>query len=411
LGSNVNWTFISQLGSGSPAELNSAGTTAPGAAFSCIAPPSPPSFVAMGSYCLKNDRSAGSGHSLYRQTLGQAAAGAIGFMFRPDTNPTTGIHLLHGFDDGSLNGKAVGWRGSDLAIVTMDYLNNVELVTSAIADTAEVYEGKTNPWYVLLLRWDKAGGRYGLQVWKEDSNSSTFNLIDEEWGTLTSVGTSSYARTGNLAGSADGKSVIGNIRELGGGGYWGPVVVNMATGVPITKVTNSTLTVKGDTGADDTTTGAGDTEYPYINERPPTDTSASYLKQTSGITQTQRYTQTASLVPASTNVLAVAVCGRYHTDNIANLFNTSMRIGISTKSAGAQALSTTGVWCHQTVTTSFKPGGTTGFNNGSGDTDTVEAVHTFTRLGGELRVSQMILTVAYGDDEAANSNRPYSQVV
>lgn len=409
--------WISQLGSKDLAELSfstlSVGPPATGTSyggFSIVAPPSVPTGIEMGNWALRYNPSASAAVIAGYAGIGQAAT--IGYWWRPQTNPSLNTVNLIGLDDGSINGAIPGWRASDKKIVIRNLLDTVLATATTVApDTAEVYHGVTNPWY--YVQYVRYRDYKAVRFWKWNNDTTSLDLIETITTSGFSEGQAIYVNYGNRTGTGvTGAWTATNFYVCGGwsAGLWGPLGVSMATGFPITLETSSASWVKGDAGTSDATTGAGNTEYPYINENPPVDTSASYLKNTSSgsSTPTQYYKCTASLVPAGKNVLAALAGCRFWTNDTDVLLSVNMRLGTGAakNSSAVTIVRATSVWLYDFWVCASKLGSPLAdFATGSTDTDNIQIGHTRTLQNAsmETRVSQMFLTVAYGADEAALS--------
>ena len=120
-----------------------------------VAVPSPPAGINMGSYCQFYDHSSEQSSTNSRIPLVTAhAQGSIGFMWRPQTNPSslggvgppTFVTML-GIDNTSLGGISVGWNTSKQLCIA-DYGGTSYKATSTTFDAA------SPAWYWVVLGWD-----------------------------------------------------------------------------------------------------------------------------------------------------------------------------------------------------------------------------------------------------------------
>lgn len=413
MSSTGNWHVACQWGSGEPNEI--AALNGPWSTYSaaCNAPESPPAAgPEMGSYAL--DYPMAQTTNALSQQFGYVQKGGTSFYIRPKAGGQftgTAWGQVFGVDDGTANGLCLGWKGASAgsdakSLSVMSYISSTPLAISSLAamNESETYHGVTNPWWCIQIYTDKTAQTATFKFYKWNEDDGDFDLIDTIGVASSSFSYGHFFRIGNNLSGGTGTVQIANLRTIEGAGLYGDPFCNMASGVPTTLEATTTQWVKED-GTNDATLGAGGTEYPKLTEVPSND--STYLKSSSSI-GTQFYQMTSGLIPAGENVLAVKVSARFNVPGAsASSCDIFMRVntGTSVGMGGAASLHA-GLTQHLNLTKSVQPSGA-GWS--ITNVDDLQTAHGGARNGVELRITQLIYTVAWGPDAGATSGETFSE--
>lgn len=384
---------------------------APPANMTVVTPPgSPPAD--MGSYCARvvTDANPSLMTRVLTAYLSNVKNGAIGFRWRPDTNPGSGMVQIVGAGNGSLNNIHVGWKASDKKFYLVDYLGTTEVA----GPTTTVFDAASAAWYWVCLRWETPGvagvdSKIWLGIW--DSNRVFVEELYVENGSTIGAGGTTANRIflGLVSGIASSVWHIGNLYLQQGsaiGAPYTPVAPNIVAQVMNSGPgANNYAAWVTDTGADDSVN-----EYLKIDEIPPVDTN-DYLKCVlAGFDiATQYYGHAAGLVPAGNAVLAVAVVGRRWEDAASDALQQSrMLLGAVEVASPAVLLGADSTYTYETGL--FRATDPSDRDWTIPNLDAMRPGHRVTGTAGEQRVSQLILYAAYQPATATPSTLIQSDV-
>src|SRR3989337_1653396 len=197
--------------------------------------PSPPSGVTVGTYCAEYG---GAGDIRWITAM---PAGAMGWLWRPKTNPTiiSGVPAhIFAIDNGALAGLVVGWDTNKKLVVT-DMNFGAETV---YATSANAYDATSPAWYYLVFRWDKEHGNYWLRVYEDTTSWVVKETLHFKTGVFQAQSVIAL-RVGQLAGTTSSAWYADNWYLMRRGGLWPPPNPNFASGTVTDVSGNSTLWV------------------------------------------------------------------------------------------------------------------------------------------------------------------------
>lgn len=312
LSSNAGFGGASQWATSRPDEV--AGRSGASASFTC--PTVAAAFAAsgtfttafaLGTYCLEyteagNARPMKIPVSYTSEATAPHTSGCAGFFWRPKTNPTTAPLAILGPDSGGANGWSLEWDTSKSLIIRSLATDTTLHTLSTAPDTAEVYQGVTNPVYFIQVRVF-GDGRSGVRIYKWGDTAGAFPATPTEELIFTVTANASFYWLGTIYGSPSGSWDMANLYWLAGSGFWGPVGCNMASGTVdagVVPVTNSATWRDSGGGADGVAAESDD-----IAELIPS--TADWLKNVSGSLALQYHSVVNGIVPGTPNILAVHV--------------------------------------------------------------------------------------------------------
>lgn len=336
----------------------------------------------------------------------------VASWIRPRVDRSAGEIGLWGLDDGALNG--MHWEWIAFKFLRVRNYSGTSIFTSSVTfGTSDSYLGNTNPHGFIVTVRDKTGANteWEFYIYKWNGGTSgdanaDFDLVESGTATQT-CGNAVFIQWGATLSGGTGEMDVEPIWALDNvtAGQHGPIAPSATSAFPVSKTQNATQWVRND-AADDATTGTGDTEYPYIDEAPPVDSSGNYLKIITGNANTfrQRYGIETGKVPSGANVFGVCVKWRQYTvaGGTAPSVAAEFRLGTGTTVPGVnQAPSVRDKWTYDVWVASRYTAGTTPFADGSTDTDNIQISHTCTRVTAspETRCSQHFATFFYGAND------------